>query len=167
MTDLEKGTIINASAFIPNISEENKYIFRLSKTVRMLAILDFFFGIFMFLFGYIGFYIPIRLVFSICGYYGSKNYNYSLTFIYAIYLFFGTITELLLIFLYQNLYLEDKIGREILIIGSIYQFILFMLKAYITRFVCIFISKINKLTEISKSDLLIYESQPVKIIYWT
>jgi hypothetical protein len=168
--NLENGMneeTITMTAFIPTLPDENsKYIYRLSRTVRLLSILDLVFGIFMFIFGPIGMYIFVRLLCSLAGYYGSKNYDYCLTTIYLTFLIIGTVVELGLIYIYQELYQDHKITENILLVGICYQLLFFILKAYICRFVCIFASKISNLNLDLKSDLIKYDSQPVEIIYW-
>jgi hypothetical protein len=155
------------SAFLPTLpNDECYYIYRLSKTVRLLSILDFTFGLLMFFFGYIGFYIIFRLLCAISGYYGAKQYDYCLTSLYLVFLILGTIGELVIIYIYQRLHTDGKINNNTLIFGIIYQCLFFFLKAYITRFVYIFTKKVKKLGHSTKLDLVAYDNQPVQIIYW-
>ena len=58
-----RDSVINMTAFLPTLPNEDcYYLYRLSKTVRLLSIIDFTFGLLMFFFGYIGFYIVFRLL---------------------------------------------------------------------------------------------------------
>ena len=158
---------ITMTAFIPTLPDENsKYIYRLSRTVRLLSILDLLFGMFMFLFGSIGMYIVIRLLCSLAGYYGAKNYDYCLTTIYLTFLILGTIAEIGFIYIYDELYHDGQIDQNVLFVGILYQVLLFLLKVYICRFVCIFTSKISNLNLELKNNLVKHDSQPVEIVYW-
>ena len=158
---------ITMTAFIPTLPNENaKYIYRLSRTVRLFAVLDFIFGIFMFFFGPIGMYIIVRLFCSFSGYYGAKRYDYCLTNLYLIFLVLGTIAELGFIYIYEQLYHDNKITQNVLLVGIGYQILFFILKIYICRFVCIFSSKMFNLDKCLKNDLIKYDNQPVEIIYW-
>ena len=121
---------VNITAILPTLhNDESIYIYRLSKTVRFLSIIDFFFGFFMLFYGQVGFYIIYRLLCSLCGYYGSKQYDFSLSSIYLVFLFFGAVLELLLIYIYKKLYNQHKIDYNTLYFGVIYQLILFFFKS--------------------------------------
>ena len=167
-TDLEMNEeTITITAFIPKLSSDtNRKIYQLSRTVRLLSMIDLFFGLFMFIFGNIGGYILMRLLCSISGYYGAKNYDYCLSNIYLSFLIVGTFAELVFIYYYRAEYNEGKIQKNILIIGICYQLLFFILKAYITRFVCIFTSNIARLSIKTKDELKAYDTQPVEIVYW-
>jgi hypothetical protein len=157
---------ITMTAFLPTLSDNNKLIYRLSRTIRLLSFFDVILGLISLVFGNAGYIILVRLLCSISGYYGAKYYKYGLSFIYLIFITFTTIGEILLVFLYNNQYEQGLINENIVFIGILYQFIFFMLKLYILRFVCNFVSMIKQLSEMSKTELLIYETQPVEIIYW-
>ena len=157
---------ISMTAFIPTLRDEFKFGYRLSRTIRLLTFLDVFLGLFMLFFGNAGLLIFVRIICSLCGYYGSKSYNYCLTSIYSSFIMFSTIGEVLLVFLYNREYKDGNITQDTLMIGILYQFIYFMLKIYILRFVCKFMSFIKELTDHGKSELTLYDSQPVEIVYW-
>lgn len=160
-------TVINMTAYLPSLPNDDcYYLYRLSKTVRLLSIIDFTFGLLMFFFGYIGFYIVFRLLCSLSGYYGAKRYDSLLSSVYLVFLIMGTLGEVFILYVYTYLFKEGKINSNALIFGIIYQCVFFLLKAYLTRFVAIFIERIKKINNDQKLDLLAYDHQPVQIIYW-
>jgi hypothetical protein len=158
---------INMTAFLPTLDDpELTYIYRLAKTVKILTLFDLFLGFLMIIYGYVGFYIIFRIVSAISGFYGAKHFDSCLSSFYLTFLIIGTIVELLLIYVYQKMYLDDKISKNAFIFGVIYQSLFFFLKAYITRFVYIFNQKINKLTQDKKQSLINYNNKSIEIIYW-
>lgn len=166
--DIENNlTPVTITAYIPKLPNENcLFIYRLSKTVRLLAILDLLFGFLMIFFGRLGYYILYRLVSSISGYLGAKKYDLCLSSFYLVFLSLGVILELLIIFVLNKLYIDKEINKDTLIFGVIYQIIFFTLKLYITRFVCKFVNKIQTIGDICRKQLIDYDSQPVQIVYW-
>ena len=157
---------ITMTAFIPTIPDEYKMGYRLSRTIRLLSVIDVVFGLFMLFFGNMGLYILIRILCSLCGYYGAKGYNYCLSSIYLTFLVFTTIAEILIIYVYQQQYQEGLITKDMLMLGATYQVLFFLLKLYIVRFSCKFLYFIKSLTHNSKTELIVYDTQPVEIVYW-
>lgn len=164
--DYNNEHTISMTAFIPSLSEDNKPAYRLSRTIRLLSFLDVFLGIFMLFFGNVGFVILVRLLCSISGYYGAKHYNKCLSLIYLGFIVLTTIGELFLMFVYRQEYNDGNITRDMLMVGTLYQFIFFFLKVYILRFISKFISLIRNLSVAAKTELMLYDSQPVEIVYW-
>ena len=167
---MNEQTHIGVTALLPRLDQNLMYIFRLSNTVRLLAGIDIFFGFFTLFFSsysYITPYIFIRILCGINGYYGAKSYNYRMSIAYSIYLALGALAELVYIYVF---YYEFDVNKTItegqLISGIILQVLLFMLKAYITRFVCKFTSSIKNISYENKKSLISYESSPVEYIFW-
>lgn len=95
--DYHNEHTISMTAFIPTLSEENRLVYRLSRTIRLLSFIDVFFGLFMLFFGNVGLLILIRVLCSISGYYGAKHYSHGLSCIYTAFITLSTIGEVLLI----------------------------------------------------------------------
>ena len=166
-TQKNEDDVVNITAFIPKLTDENHLkIYRLSRTVRLLSILDCVLTLFICFYGNIGYYFLIRLLCSTSGYFGAKKYNYHLSLIYLTFLVLGTIGELLIIYLFKDLEEEGVITHQQMVVGILYQLIIFLLRVYLTRFVCIFNSLIYSLEKTVKNQLINYDSQPVQIIYW-
>ena len=157
---------ISMTAFIPNLSEENRLTYRLSRTIRLLSFIDVFFGLFMLFFGNVCLLILIRVLCSISGYYGAKQYSHYLSSIYTSFITLSTIGEVLLIYIYDQQYQKGEITKDMLQIGILYQIIFFLLKAYILRFICKFLSALRSLSVSAKTELILYDKQPVEIVYW-
>ena len=85
---------ISMTAFIPTLLDENKLIYRLSRTIRLLSVFDAFLGLFMFFFGNIGLIMLIRIICSISGYYGAKYYKHGMSCVYMAFITLSTVGEL-------------------------------------------------------------------------
>ena len=157
---------ISMTAFIPTLRHENRLTYQLSRTIRLLSVMDVLLGLFMFFFGNVGLFMLIRILCSISGYYGAKHYNYCLSTIYTSFLTLITIGELALIYYYQEEYHDGLITRDMLKVGIVYGSVFFLIKLYILRFVCKFVSSVKNLSESSKTELTLYDCQPVEIVYW-
>ena len=68
--------------------------------------------------------------------------------------------------MYNNEYRNGIIDRDMLLVCILYQFIFFILKIYILRFVAKFLNFIKELPPAHKTQLMLYDNQPVEIIYW-
>ena len=157
----DDSQIIRVAAYIATLgSDQLRYTYRLSKTVRILAIIDLAFSLFTLLFGQFGLYLIIKFICAINGYLGAKYYNTISSIIYFIYLAFGSIAELMCISLL------DHHNNTQYIVGIFVQILLFILKAYIARFVYIFYKHISDITDKNIDELINYENTPVKLIYW-
>ena len=157
---------ITMTAFIPTLRPENQLTYRLSRTIRLLSFFDIFMGLFMFFYGNIGLLIFIRILYSIIGYYGAKHYNQCLSTFYTSFLALTTIGELTLVYYYQQLYHQGLINEAMLTVGISYSILFFLVKLYILRFVCQFVRLLKYLSGDDKTELILYDSQPVEIVYW-
>ena len=167
-TSVNKENTVSLTAFIPDLSSGKlKYVYRLSKTMRLLSIFDMVLGWFILLFGneMIGL-VAIRLVCGLSGYYGARDYNYCLSLIYLLFLFMGTLCELGLIILLRDFYIKGEIKQNVFYIASFYQIMFFFLKAYLTRFSCIFMSRISDLSKRERGELLEFNKKTIEVVYW-
>ena len=171
--DIEQGYVntnndtISVQVMIPTLNSEHLLkIYNLSQTVKLLAMIDFVFGLFMLLFGYIGLYIIIRLVLSLLGYSGAKYYHTLSVNLYLGFICFGTLLEMFLIYIYTKLYYDNSITENMYIGSVIYQSLLILLKIYICRIVCIFHNQLYYLKPSEKQDLILYDKRSIKYVIW-
>ena len=145
-----------------NVTENMLKAYNLGQSVIMFAIIDVFFSILYAVLNY-WFFIPILL--ALCGYYGAKNYNKCLTFIYGGNIFLVNAVRVgYSSYLYYNLSGDDKSQYT-------YSFVLIVLCGliglWIAKIICKFYSSLNKLNENEKNVLKVVRYlENSRIIYW-
>ena len=140
-----------------NLSEKLCNIYNLSKTTRFLAAIDIFFALIYCFYNYF-FFIAFIVAFS--GYYGAKKYNSTYLLIYATYLFLNNISRIGDIAYTIYYYDQNKINDRTNVNTSIVLASIFCLfNIYIARFVCVFWSKIKKMTPHEKDTLILIERE--------
>lgn len=81
-------------------------IYNISKTIKILALIDIFFNIF---YSFYHFFYIIPLVMSIFGYYGAQKFNKVYIIIYCIYIIIFNLIKSILLFIYFNTSILDII----------------------------------------------------------
>ena len=134
----------------------------ISKGVITLACIDVFFSIIYALLN-VWFFIPI--IFGLCGYYGAKNFDKCLTYLYGANIYLVNTTRIIYsTYIYYNLSNEDKIT-------NIYNFIIIILCGliglWISKMICKFYSSLARLTQDEINSLrLVRYLENSRTIYW-
>ena len=160
--DIEYAEIVTVDNIERGITDNMLVSYNLSKSVIVFAIIDLIFGL---LYAFLNNWFFIPIIFALFGYYGAKNYDKCLTFLYASNIFLINISRIIYsTYIYYNLSGNEKQNY-------IYDFILIMfcgiLGLWISKIICKFYSSLNKLTneEIDILKLVRYLENS-KIIYW-
>lgn len=148
-TQLEDSSLLN-------------YIYNLGRTVRFMATIDMFFAFLYVLSNpYYLIYSLINLIFSYCGYSGSKYYNLSYIFCYLIYNFlkiFGNIA--VVIATIQNNNLNNNI-----VTFSFFSGFIILVNIYLISIVCKFYNQVKNLPD-HLSEELKRGPQVIHFVYW-
>ena len=134
----------------PNIS----YIYRLSQTIKFLAIID---GLLAFLAFFYNSWLAFMGIGAIAGYIGAKAFNSYCTLVYQILIALGRIS-----FVIYNCIQVDNWPISLIIWTSL----MCLLELYIARFVLKFYYKLTKLTTDQLHQLTHYEAIPIGVVYW-
>jgi hypothetical protein len=145
-----------------SVSQNMVNAYNLGKSVILFACIDLFFGTLYAIYNP-WFFLP--LLFALCGYFGAKNYNKLLIFIYGANIFLTNIFRIgNSSYIYANLSGTDKQNY-------LYSFIMILLCGllgiWIARIVCRFYSELSKLNiEELRILKLVRHLNSRRLVYW-
>ena len=157
------GTVY-LSTDIDSLTDQEINCYRLSKTVRIFAIIDIFFGLLYLFFNY---YFLIPLLIAFIGYHGAKNYISCSVLTYAIYQIVNNLLRLgFTIYSYVKIREDNNVDDYSKINGQLaITVLLVMLGLYIARFSYKLWKVINRLSGEQILSLLSVD-YPIQIIWW-
>jgi len=140
-------------------NEEYIRLYRLSHTVKLLAIIDTFFSFFYLLVTpYLGLYSLFSLIISMCGYYGAKNLKKNDTLIYLIFFSLKTLLNIVVpIYLFCNYNTSTN--------WILFNVFIMLLEVYLTSIIYKFYFTLKKYTD-QELDIIRLMTQPVRVIIW-
>lgn len=134
----DNEVIVTVNAIPINSTEQTPstkliHIYNMSKTIKLLALIDICFNIF---YSFFHFFYIIPLIMSIFGYYGAQKFNKVYIIIYGIYIIIFNLIKSILLFIYFNTSIFD----------IILSFICFIIGLFICKLLISFYKLINNLS---------------------
>tara|TARA_B100001142_G_scaffold328439_1_gene388548 strand:- start:2403 stop:2960 length:558 start_codon:yes stop_codon:yes gene_type:complete len=143
---------------MPNdLTEEMFRIYNLSKTTRVLAMIDIFFAL---IYSLYNFYFFIAFCVAFSGYYGAKKYDSCSLLVYGSYLFLNNLIRIITIgFMIQYYSNHEDQDTNNVSFSIVFATIICLLNLYIAKFVCVFWNKVKQLSQEDRVNLILMEQQ--------
>lgn len=147
-----------------SLNDDEHQCYRLSKTVKIFALIDIFFGCIYFWFN---FWFIIPLLIASLGYFGAKNYNSCQVLSYAIYQVVNNLGRLgFAIWAYVSIKQNNQEDQYPNVDAQLtFTVLLVLLGLYIARFSYRLWKAINKLTT-DQLVKIVSVDHPVQIMWW-